>query len=93
MNFKEYSDKIYEIAEKISDTNTVYKFLTESISKETLDRFLSIDWSNYREEYLKTVKYKFFTAAISNDPDLFITELNLILGNCCINDINDLDNV
>lgn len=39
------------------------------------------------------IKMDMERAAVSNDPDNFIKSLNELLGNCCISNINELDDV
>ena len=106
MSFKEFSDEIYNKAEELAGVNRIYKFLTESISKETLERFMSIDWNSFTKEKTppyswntcngedpEYIKFRLARHSFDDDPDSFIKELNKLLGNCCINNIYDLDNV
>lgn len=106
MNFSEFTNEIYNKAEELADVDRIYKFLTESISKETLERFMSIDWNSFTKEETppyrwntcngenpEYIKFRLARHSFNDDPDSFIRELNNLLGNCCINNIYDLDNV
>lgn len=98
LKLKNYYDSLKDtkkLALELSYYDDIFKFLTDDISEETLNRIKAIDW---RKEYdpcskksSTQLKNEIRYACIKKNSDELIKILNENFGNCCIESIDQLD--
>jgi hypothetical protein len=91
---------INNVALEFSDFNTIRAFLANDLSEETFQRVKNLNfddylmqdkWSTCANKSPISIQNEMIYAARKRDPDTFIKCLNELEGNCCIQNINQLD--
>jgi hypothetical protein len=98
LKLKNYYDSLKDtkkLAFELSYYDDIFKFLTEGISEETLNRIKAIDWKKEYDPCSKKssaqLKNEIRYACIKRNSDELIRILNENFGNCCITSIDQLD--